>query len=172
MRRATLAAGLVLAIGVSPLGACLPNGVKDASKMQIWQGDGLPSKATLLNRMIPQRFLGTQPEWIGADGAWTASVGPGVTLTARDKPNGEAASYTLVASERPASVDKGSPMSDFVVAATPPHLVSDAQAAARKLQIFSDSSEPAQATIGTIVFRYTPAGAGYRIDAAPVSARP
>lgn len=171
MRRATLAAGLVLAIGVSPLAACLPNGVKDASRMQIWQGDGMPSKTTLLGRMVPQRFLGTRPEWTGGDGVWTASAGKNATLTARDKPNGEAASYTLSVTERPASVDKGSPISEFLVAAAPSHLAADAEAAAQKLQIFSDAAEPAEVAVGTVAFRYTPAGAGYRIDAAPI-ARP
>jgi len=161
---------MVLALGLSPLAACLPNGVKDASKLAIWQANGLPAKATLLNRMTPRGFFGPKAEWSGAGPAvWTATVGEGTVLTARDAANGEAVSYTLVVAERPASVEKGSPIRDFVVAVAPPHLVSDAEAVARRLQIFSDASEPADAPLGGLLFRYTPAGAGYRIDVAPAS---
>ncbi|MFT4253367.1 MAG: hypothetical protein QM608_12865 [Caulobacter sp.] len=169
MRRRT-AVSMVLALGLCSLAACLPNGVKDASKLAIWQANGLPAKATLLNRMVPGGVFGPKAEWSGAGpGVWTATAGRGIVLTARDAANGEAIAYTLVADERPASAEKGSPIRDFVVAVAPPHLVSDAEAAARRFQIFSDASEPAQAGIGGVVFTYTPAGAGYRMDAAPVA---
>lgn len=164
MRRQTEVV-MILALGLSPLAGCLPAG--GASQKAAWQADGLPTRDTLLGRIVPQRFLGPKAAWSGAGpGVWTASAGEGLVLTAREAPSGAAAGYTLSAAERPASIDKVSPIRDFVVAVLPPHLASEAQAAAHELQIFSDASEPALASAGGLVFQYTPAGAGYRVDVA------
>ncbi|MBI1682529.1 hypothetical protein [Caulobacter hibisci] len=165
MRRQTEVV-MILALGLSPLAGCLPAG-GGASQKAAWQADGLPTRDTLLGRVVPQRFLGPKAAWSAAGpGLWTATAGEGLVLTARDAPTGAAAGYTLSAAERPASIDKGSPIRNFVVAALPPHLASEAEAAAHRLQIFSDASEPAQAAVGGLVFSYTPAGAGYRVDVA------